>query len=41
MEFQRGYTSVEDDPREVRPRTAITEENIEKIHNMVLDDRRL
>jgi hypothetical protein len=32
--------SLEDDPREGRP-TATTLETIEKVHNIVLDDRRV
>lgn len=40
-EFKRGRTSLEDDPREGRPKTATTPEIVEKIHNIVLDDRRV
>ena len=38
-EIERGRTSSEDDPREGRPRT--TEEIIENIYNVVLDDPRI
>jgi histone-lysine N-methyltransferase SETMAR len=38
-EFKRGRTSLEDDPREGRPKSAPTPEIIEQVHNMVLDDR--
>lgn len=40
-EFQRGRTSVFDDPRPGAPKTATTEENVKKINNLVLADRRL
>lgn len=40
-EFKRGRTSLEDDPREGRPKTATTPEIIEKIHVIVMDDRRV
>lgn len=40
-EFKRGRTSIEDDERLGRPCTATTDEIIEKIHNAVLDDRRI
>ena len=36
-----GRTSLEDDPREGRPKSASTSENIAKIQDMVLEDRRL
>ena len=39
-EFKRGRTSLEDDPREARPKSA-TPEIIEQMHDMVLDDRRM
>jgi len=38
-EFKRGRTSLEDDPREGRPKSATTPEIIEQVHDMVLDDR--
>jgi hypothetical protein len=37
-DFKRGHTSLEDDPRERRPKSA-TPEIIEQVHDMVLDDR--
>jgi len=41
-EFKRGHTSLEDDPREGRPKSATTTpEIIEQVHGMVLDDRRM
>jgi transposase len=38
-EFKCGRTSLEDDPREGRPKSATTPEIIEQMHDMVLDDR--
>jgi len=40
-EFKRGCTCLEDDPREGRPKSATTPENIEQVHDMILDDRRM
>jgi histone-lysine N-methyltransferase SETMAR len=40
-EFKRGRTSLEDDPREGRPKSATTPEIIEQVLDMVLDDRRM
>jgi transposase len=40
-EFKRGRTSLEGDPREGRPKSAITPEIIEQMHDTVLDDRRM
>ena len=34
-EFKRGRTSLEDDPREGRPKSATTPEIIEQVHDMV------
>jgi len=39
-EFKRGRTSLEDDPREGRPKSATTPEIIEQVHDMLLDNRR-
>ncbi|XP_023224988.1 putative uncharacterized protein FLJ37770, partial [Centruroides sculpturatus] len=39
--FKSGRESVKHDPRSGRPSTAVTEENIDKVHNLVLADRRL
>lgn len=38
LEFKRGRTSVEDEPRSGRPKTATTSEIIEQIHNMVTEN---
>jgi histone-lysine N-methyltransferase SETMAR len=40
-QFKRGRTSLEDDPREGRPKSTTTPEIIEQVHDMVLDDRRM
>ncbi|KAH0816471.1 hypothetical protein GEV33_006320 [Tenebrio molitor] len=40
-EFKRGRTSIEDDERTGRPKTATTDEIVAKINNAVLNDRRL
>jgi len=40
-EFKCGRTSLEDDPREGRPKSATTPKIIEQVHDMVLDDRRM
>jgi len=39
--FKRGCTSLEDDPRDGRPKSATTPEIIEQVHDMVLDDQRM
>ncbi|XP_045453311.1 protein GVQW3-like [Melitaea cinxia] len=39
--FQQGRETLEDDPRSGRPNTAVTDENIEKVKKIVLDDRRI
>lgn len=40
-EFKRGRISLADDERSGRPKTATASDNIKKIHQMVLDDRRM
>ena len=40
-EFKRGSESLEDDPRSGRPAKATTQENINRVHHMVMDDWRL
>ncbi|XP_030758938.1 uncharacterized protein LOC115884482 [Sitophilus oryzae] len=40
-EFKCGRKSLGDDERSVRPKTATTDDNIAKVHQMVLDDRRI
>ena len=40
-EFKRGRTSVFDEPRPGAPKLATTEDNVNKIHDLVLADRRL
>lgn len=40
-EFKRGRTSVEDDPRSGRPKTVTTPDIVDKVHDIVLKDRRL
>jgi len=40
-EFQRGRTSVFDEPRPGAPKTATTADNVTKIHDLVLAERRL
>jgi len=39
--FKRGRTSLEDDPREGRPRTSRTDENINAVLQLVREDRRI
>jgi len=39
-EFKRGCMSLEDDPREGRPKSATTPEIIQQVHDMILDDWR-
>jgi len=41
VKFKRGHTSLEDDPRGGRPKSAATPEIIEQVHNMLLDDRQM
>ena len=40
-EFKRGRTSLEDDPREGRPKSGTTPEIIEQVHDMVLDAQQM
>lgn len=40
-EFKRGRTSLGDDERSGRPKTATTDDNIAQVHQMVLDNRRI
>ena len=40
-EFKKGRESFEDDPRSGRLVSATTQENIDRVHHMVMDDRRL
>jgi hypothetical protein len=40
-EFKYVPTSLEDDAREGRPKSATTPEIIKQVHDMVLDDRRM
>lgn len=40
-EFKRGRTSIKDEPSSGRPKTATTEENVRKVHRIVMNDRRV
>lgn len=40
-EFKRGRLSCEDDHRSGRPSTSVTEENVKKVENLILQDRRI
>ena len=40
-EFKRGRTSTSDEPRTGRPKTATNDEMVDKVHDVVLADRRL
>ena len=40
-EFKKGRESFEDNPRSGRSSTATTQENIDRIHQMVINERRL
>jgi transposase len=37
-EFKHGHNSLEDDPREGRPKSATTPEIVKQVHDVVLDD---
>ena len=39
--FKFGRQSTEDDSRGGRPSTAVTEENVEAVENLVINDRRV
>jgi len=39
--FSEGKESVKDDDRPGRPRTAVTDDNIEKLRDVIRKDRRL
>ena len=39
--FRRGREGLEDDPSSGRPASVTTQENIDPVHHMVMDDRRL
>jgi transposase len=39
--FKCGRTSLEDDPREGRPKSGTIPEIVEQVHDIVLDDRRM
>ncbi|UYV82180.1 hypothetical protein LAZ67_21001278 [Cordylochernes scorpioides] len=41
LSLKHGRASLEDDPHEGWPKTAITMKAIEKVHNIVLDDKRV
>ena len=41
VEFKRGRKSLGEDERSGRPKTATSDENLAKVHQMVLDDRRI
>ena len=40
-EFKRNRESIKDDPRSGRPSTSTTQENIEKIRDLIIEGRRL
>ena len=39
--FQEGREEVEDDERPGRPSTSTTDENVEKVKEMIMNDRRI
>ncbi|KAL0852947.1 hypothetical protein ABMA27_012740 [Loxostege sticticalis] len=40
-QFKHGRESLEDDPRSGRPISAVTADNVEKVKNLILADRRI
>ncbi|KAK5646393.1 hypothetical protein RI129_004857 [Pyrocoelia pectoralis] len=40
-EFKRGRTGIQDAPRPGAPKSAVTPEIIDKVHDLILTDRRL
>ena len=41
VNFKRGWDRINDDPRSGHPKTSITDEPVDAIHRMVLDEKRL
>jgi transposase len=39
--FKRSEMSIEDDSRSGRPKEAVTDENIKKVHKIILNDRKV
>lgn len=39
--FKTGHRETEDEPRSGRPSSAVTTENIDKVHDMIMEDRRI
>lgn len=39
--FKRGEMSTEDETRSGRPKEAVTDENIKKVHKIIMNDRKL
>ncbi|XP_012564110.2 histone-lysine N-methyltransferase SETMAR-like [Hydra vulgaris] len=39
--FRTGHMSTEDDERSGRPKEAVTDENVKKIHKIILNDRKV
>lgn len=39
--FKRGEMSTEEDGRSRRPKQAVDDENIKKVHKLILDDRKV
>jgi len=38
LQFKRGYSSIEDDPRSGRQQNTATSEIIQSVHDMILDN---